>query len=407
MVKFKAVIRNQDDQETQDGTYNVKIRVTHNQKTRYIGTQFYIKPGQIDKTGEILDHPNATSYNIKLRNLKNLYDQKILDMGPKTSSMDIRALIKYIREIDPEGRDKDFHFYGERFVEKIRKKGSISYANSIQSTLNEIRKFAGDNLEFGEINPAWLEEYGEYQKLQNKTINTLAIHYRNIRVLYNDAIRNHIIKRDIYPFYDFQIKQEKTHKRSLNIDDIRRIRDVELKKENEMRARDLFMLSFYMNGINFKDLLLARKENIYQGRYMFNRAKTGRPYSVKIFPETQEIIDRYPGEIYLLNFMERKELVNIKKDRNIPLYKDITDQTNRLLKDVAEDAKVPVPLSTYYARHSLATIARNIGISRDDIRSILGHGENTVTDIYIDLDLERIDDAMRMILELLNQGDTF
>ena len=59
-----------------------------------------------------------------------------------------------------------------------------------------------------------------------------------------------------------------------------------------------------------------------------------------------------------------------------------------------------------WARHSLATIARNIGVPKDDIRSLLGHGENTITDIYIDLDLDRIDAAMRMVLEELER-DTF
>ena len=182
---------------------------------------------------------------------------------------------------------------------------------------------------------------------------------------------------------------------------MRKIRDVELTKPWMVRARDLFMLSFYLNGINFKDLSLAKHDQIYQGRLNFNRAKTGRSYSIKIFPEAQEIIDRYQGKKYLLRMIEDKEKRVRKKVRSGAFYKDITDYTNELLKIVAGEAKVPVPLSTYYARHSLASIARNIGISRDDIRAILGHGQDTVTDIYIDLDQERIDEAMRKVLDEL------
>ncbi len=163
-----------------------------------------------------------------------------------------------------------------------------------------------------------------------------------------------------------------------------------------------------MKEINFKDLMLARHENIYKGRYIFNRAKTGRSYSIKIFPKAHEIIDRYPGKKYLLDFMEKKIAAVRKKDRTVPLHKDIVDWTNKKLKRIAkhDDVKLGVALSTYYARHSLATIARNIGVPKDDIRSLLGHGENSITDIYIDLDLERIDSAMRMVLEELER-DTF
>jgi len=193
--------------------------------------------------------------------------------------------------------------------------------------------------------------------------------------------------------------QSQTRKRSLDIEDIKKIRYVEL-KDNWARARDMFMLSFYMNGMNFTDLLLVKQSDVYKGRLEFNRAKTGRSYSILIQPEAWEIINRYQGSKYLLSFIEYKKKI-AKKNRKVPLHKDIVDQTNMLLKKVAGEAEVDVLLSTYFARHSLATIARNIGVSKDDIRSILGHGETEITDIYIDVSLDRIDQAMRMVLDAL------
>ncbi|MEN8250290.1 MAG: hypothetical protein ABFS32_15255 [Bacteroidota bacterium] len=58
---------------------------------------------------------------------------------------------------------------------------------------------------------------------------------------------------------------------------------------SQQRAMDLFLLSFYLIGINFKDLLYARKEDVYKGRLEYNRAKTNRAYSIKIVPEAKEI----------------------------------------------------------------------------------------------------------------------
>jgi len=406
MVKFRVVIRNQPGQEDKDGLYNVKIRVTHQRKTRYIGTDFRIREDQIDHTGTIINHDLAGEYNIKLRNILNLYEKKILDYPGNVKMISMRELIQYLRQIDTDGRDQDYYLHHEKYIRDLRKQGRDSYADSHETSLNAIKKFhPGETLEFAEITPEWLKSFRQYLVGKGRMNNTVAIYQRNIRTVYNDAVQKKLVSRDLYPFYDYKIKQEKTRKRSLSIEDIRKIRDVKLEKENERRARDLFMLSFYMNGINFKDLLLARQEDIYQGRYIFNRAKTGRSYSIKIFPQAQQIIDQYPGREYLLDFIEKKELAIKKKGRAVPLYKDVVDWTNKKLKDIAkhDDVKLGVPLSTYYARHSLATIARNIGIPKDDIRSLLGHGENEITDIYIELDIERIDTAMRMVLEELEK----
>ena len=400
MVKLRVVIRPQPEHKDKEGLFNVKIRVTHQGKTRYIGTQFHIRSDQI-KDGSIIDHPQASRYNIKLRNILNLYEEKILDSLGDVNSISMKVLIEYLRHIDIEGRDKDFLLQHEKYITELRKQGRISYANSHETTLNIIKKFTGkEYLEFTEITPEWLKRLHDRYVGKGRKENTIAIYQRNIRTVFNDAIKKKLVSRDLYPFYKYRIRQSQTRKRSLDIEDIKKIRYVEL-KDNWARARDMFMLSFYMNGMNFTDLLLAQKKDLYKGRLIFNRAKTGRNYSIKIQPEAQEIIDRYSGDKFLLIFIERKKKVIQKKDRRTPLHKDIVDQTNRLLKKVAGEAEVNVPLSTYFARHSLATIARNIGVSKDDIRSILGHGETEITDIYIDVSLDRIDQAMRTVLDSL------
>jgi len=401
MAKLKIVIRPQEIHKNKNGLYDIKIRVTHQGKTRYIGTGIYIDKKQIDDNGNIVNHPSDKHYNIKLRNILNLYDQKIINYSDRIHKVSMKDLIAYLRQIDIEGRGNDFLLQAEKFKKDLFKKGRGSYAISFESTIAAIKEFKKrERIDFAEITPEWLKDFKSFFTDKKRKPNTIAIYQRNIRVIFNDAIRKKLVSRDLYPFYDYTIRTEHTRKRSLDIEDIKKIRDADLKKGNWIIARDLFMLSFYMNGINFKDLLLARKIDVYKGRLEFNRAKTGRSYSILIQPEAWEIINRYQGNKYLLSFIEYKKKI-AKKNRKVPLHKDIVDQTNRLLKKVAGEAEVNVPLSTYFARHSLATIARNIGVSKDDIRSILGHGESTITDIYIDVSLDRIDQAMRTVLDAL------
>ena len=56
-------------------------------------------------------------------------------------------------------------------------------------------------------------------------------------------------------------------------------------------------------------------------------------------------------------------------------------------------------LTTYWARHSWATVAASLDIPKETIAAALGHGGNTVTDIYIDFDQKKVDEANRKVLD--------
>lgn len=53
----------------------------------------------------------------------------------------------------------------------------------------------------------------------------------------------------------------------------------------------------------------------------------------------------------------------------------------------------------YWARHTLATIAASLDIPKETISHALGHGNDTVTDIYIDFDKKKVDEANRKVLD--------
>jgi len=154
-------------------------------------------------------------------------------------------------------------------------------------------------------------------------------------------------------------------------------------------ARDVFMLSFYLIGINIKDLCSLKE--IQDGRIEFNRAKTGRPYSLKVYPEAQEIINKYKGNRWLLNFSD------LYTD-----YRNLNKIINKKLKTIGGKVDINLPIATYYARHSWATIASSLNISKDIIQHALGHGLNTVTDLYVDFDLNKVDEANLKVIQAIN-----
>lgn len=130
--------------------------------------------------------------------------------------------------------------------------------------------------------------------------NGRAIHMRNLRAIFNDAINNDITTN--YPFRKFKIRTEATCKRSYSIDIIRKILTSECKEEWQVKYLDFFKLTFYLIGINAIDLI--HLDTYKNGRIEYTRAKTHKHYTIKVEPEADELIKKYRGNKYLLNYMD-------------------------------------------------------------------------------------------------------
>ena len=173
---------------------------------------------------------------------------------------------------------------------------------------------------------------------------------------------------------------------------------------------------FYLIGINAKDLFLAKKSSVVKGRLEYVREKTNKSYSIKIEPEAQKLINKYrsKGE-YLLEVMDHYQH-----------YENFLHHMNDILKEIGtiEWEMIPNPddlfeqpklekhitpvipgISSYFARHSWATFAYDLGISLDIISQALGHSfGNRTTLIYVKYDQDKVDSANRKVIDyILNQ----
>lgn len=270
-----------------------------------------------------------------------------------------------------------------------------------ETTWKRICEFTdkAERLNFEDITVKWLNEFNGYMAERSPAQNARSIHLRDIRAVFNFAIDEEMT--DLYPFRKFKIKSTPTMKRSLSADDIRMIATMPLLPWQE-EYRDVFMLIFYLIGINIVDLFSLTHENVQNGRIVYTRRKTKRIYSIKIEPEAQEILERRKGTTHLIDVADR--------------YKDHTNFTSRFNKalktfgtwEVDEHHKQKVKynpywdfLSSYWARHSWATIAYNdCNIPVDVISQALGHSMgNRVTMVYINSDSKKVDEANRKVID--------
>ena len=149
---------------------------------------------------------------------------------------------------------KVFVDYLDEFVAKKAKQGTRSVYGT---TRNKIVAFDKD-CTFETMDKRWLEQFERWMAGSGMKVNAYAIHLRNIRAVFNYAIDEEYTM--LYPFRKFKIKAEETRKRSLTLEQLRELRDYPC-EEHQVRYRDMFMLMFYLIGINAADLFQAKKKD--------------------------------------------------------------------------------------------------------------------------------------------------
>jgi len=384
----------------------LKIAIRNKNTTAYIPLQITLLPSQWDaKESKVKNnHPSYKMLNARINAYKSSIDMEIMTLAEKCgiSRMTARE-VKYhiLKELNPDQYSEPKQSFLNCFQSFMSKKDKRSTKEIYQHTLSRLRAFCDvESLKFEDITPEWLSCLEASMAKTSPSKNARNIHLRNIRAVFNFAIDNGYTTA--YPFRRFKIRPEATRKRSLPVDDLRELFSCPVEKYAEI-YRDMFKLIFYLIGINTVDL--HRLKNItHDGRIEYKRAKTGKLYSIKVEPEAMEIIEKYRGEKGLLCIADRWSD-----------HRNFRHQCNKALQNIGEferkgrggkkiiTSRWP-ELTTYWARHSWATIAASLDIPKDTIAHALGHGNNTVTDIYIDFDQRKVDEANRRVLDWVLYG---
>ena len=396
-ITFKAEIRK--NEQRKDGTWNVKIRVTKDGKVERISTHYYVDKSQIArKSFEIIDKEILGVCD----EIIDFFRQTVVKMGMKVNVYDAAYLAKYLKaEQDKYNPDKqsDFIGFAESHEKKLREEKRDGYADSIKYTLSWLKK-GYKTLYIRDITTYELEKM-QLSMLKTMKQTSANIHLRNIRTLYNAYIDAHNEDDLIlhYPFRRFKFRKDDTpKKRVLSVDDIRKIiffPDHKLERVN--LARDVFFLSFALLGINSKDLYTCSE---FDGqRIIYFRQKTKRKgEKAKTAPlvpdEIRPVFDKYrdPSGQRVFDFYKRYSTTT-------NFYRAI----NKGLKIICDEANIPQDITTYFARHSFATIARNdCGVSKDDVAVCLTHSSGLdITDRYIHEDWGVLDRTQRKVLDFV------
>lgn len=384
---------------TARGLYPIQFLLSSKGKVTTIGTGVNIRPehwnGEVNKA-VLPKCPNARAINESIESLFFKYTNTLrnLENDGKLVGKSVTEIKKLLVEVRSGSSKESLTDYFSRYAESRRTEKSREV---YRYTLKTIRAFDNEEVPFEKVNVIWLKAFDAHLEKQSVGINTRAIHFRNLSAVFNSAINEDLIGLEYYPFRKFKIASSRKDKEALTEEQLQRLIAYDTPYPFRRTARDLFLLSFYMCGMNLVDLY--HLDRLRDGRVHFVRTKTSgkniNPVSILVQPEAAEIIARYAGAEHVLRFIEERAT-----------YDTFIHQVQRALRHIAKELGIE-GLTFYWARYTWATLADKLGISEKEISKGLGHVDTSIAGkFYISYDWTKVDRANRTVLDYIKSLQT-
>ena len=292
----------------------------------------------------------------------------------------------------------DLQVFSRKLVGQLKRTSKHRLSETYTSAVNSFLRFRGEqgSVRLDEIDETLIKAY-EHYLLNDCGLcrNTTSFYNRNLRAIYNRAVKQGLIT-DRHPFTQVYTGVDKTTKRAVSIDTIKRIKNLDLTQDAALAfARDLYMLSFNLRGISFVDMALLETKQLKNGYLTYFRQKTRQRLEIKWEKQMQEIVDRHHvrDSRYLLPILAE----NGNDTRH--QYLKALHRMNAQLKKIGKMVECPIPLTTYTARHCWASAAYRLSIPTPSISQALGHDSEKTTRIYLSaLDNKVVDEANQVVI---------
>lgn len=379
-----------------NGKHRIRIAVAHQAQTRYIAAPFILDSISQLKKGRVVRHENAAQINLCLQRTINEYIL-ILSSIKHANQLTCTQLIHSIQE---EERKKylTFDVIAKEFLSTLQSESRIKSYKLYKTAISHFNRFLKKehDIPLEQIRPSHIHQYQNFLEKRELSSTTVRIYLTLIKVILNYAIKMDYIHYKVHPFAACILPSSRIRNLDLTVDELKSLRDVSLKEQNLLIVRDLFMLTYYLGGINLKDLLDYHFEEnnliLSYIRHKTYRTKHGENEIVfSIQPEAQQIISKYRTDKGFLKFGPYES------------YNKVYSVIYRYLTRIAREAGITSSISYYSARKSFAQHGYNIGIQIETIEYCIGHSMKSNRPIgnYIRVMRSHADIAMRRIFDEL------
>lgn len=393
---------------TKEGKLPVVIRIYSDKKRRYFRTGVSVLEKDWDE--EHASIPNRARDNKKVQSLLEKAKEIVERILVLNDDFDFDLFSKEFSESSPTQSGENFITFWESVIKDLRAENRIGTAASYENALNKFRKFMKERpIPLRQITQLTFEKFRIFMVQSGQSTNGVGIYLRSMSAVYGRAVSRKLVKPEQDPRTGFKVKSAKTPKKAIKQEEMRVLANLDLSDNPFVEeSRDMFVFSYYCQGMNFKDMcLLNWEKNFVEGRIFYSRGKTMDLFNIKVRPDANGKILEKQRKI-LNEKLDNEDIKNeLSKKLVFRTFDHLTDNQMKnlsLLSKVRKQrAKVinahirklaatylnyepsQVRLLTFYsARHTYATVLLKHHAPISLISEALGHADTRTTQVYLD-----------------------
>lgn len=383
--------------KSKDGSYKIRISIGHKSETHYIVTPYSVNALSEFDNGIVVRVPNAHEINIKLRNLLNDYEERLerIDSPEDYTCKELRDLLKSMRT---HSSKVTFKQVSEQYQKELIEDGRGSYAGMLQNSLRLFFEFTGGDVFLSEISTITISEFDRWLKRKGVSQTYISMTLSMTRTIVNRAIRMQLVTYSVHPFTYWKRPADPERELDISVEDVRAIRDAQPRLKKQRIARDIFMLSYYLGGINLIDLLEIDFRGVSVLEYTRHKSRnmklSDKRISFTLQPEAKELISKWMNRnTGRLDFGYKFS------------YKNFLAYVTRSIKSLAKDIDIQDyrKVCYYTARKSFVQHGFDLGISLEVLEYCIGQSVKNNRPIfnYLKIMRKHADVAFRQILDNL------
>lgn len=351
---------------------------------------------QMKKT---IDNEINRAYTI----IKNLEKYKKLNRKNFLILYDPKEEIKFVMTIKSRKKSRQPQIYEllQNHINQLKEipnGTSSSYENALKSF-----KIFKPKVSYHDLTPTFFRNYEIFMLSQGKSLTTVGIYCRALRITIIEARDKGYIKNKNYPFGlqtrgKYMIPTGNINSRkALETKYIKEIIAFTSTIEDEIYARDIWLFSFYCNGMNMRDIFHLKLNNIQNEMLSFQRIKTHRTarkiksIEIPLSTPITTIINKWGSkkasmDQYMFPLLNSLSIYSPNYDFETEAYRLISNEVrriNRLLHIIEKKLNLPLNFTTTIARHSWATHLEQQGVPLAFISEGLGHTSIVTTQHYL------------------------
>lgn len=386
------------------GAYPLVFQLIHRRQKKLVYTPYKLFEEEFDTQKQAVRFVSESMRGAReVRRINNEIRRTARDLNARISTLEAGGSAYSVSDIVVQydvdrNRLNLLHYMDMQIAGKHAMK-RFGTESALRNTRASVAEFLGMRaVSIAEVDMRFVSGYEAFLCKRGVSPNTVCYYMRNLKSVYRQAKAEGYRVSFDDPFEHVHSKPRKTAKRALKRKEIQKLYRMSLASYPHLEfARDIFMFSFFCRGMPFVDIAYLKKRDINDGAIGYFRHKTDQWLQVALTPQLRTLIEKYASSSpYVFPVLDGEDDWTLHRQ-----YRKVLERVNRNLKRLGKICGIDTLLTTYVARHTWATLAKEIGTSAAVISEGLGHTTEKTTRIYLkEFDHRVVDKVNRQLSEL-------